>query len=375
MILKNGLVVDENFKLKKLDVEVKEEKITAISENLNGDRIDLNGKYLLPGFIDTHMHGAAGVDIKCENPDFCKMQKFEASQGVTSIAVATLCYEFESILKQFDAIREASKNICGAKIAAIHAEGPFLNKAKKGSMNEKNILSPDIKKLDEMIERGGGLLKIITVAPEVEKASELIHYAVDKGITVSMGHTMATFEQANSAILAGVSQATHVFNAMREYNHREPGVLGAALTNHDVLCELICDYVHVHPATVKMVYELKGADRINIISDSDIVAGTDVTEFELDGEMRYVRDGCCRLSDGTITGSTGTMLTGVKNLLKDGIDICDVSKMASFNPAKTLGIEKSTGSIALGKFADLTVLDKNFDVVYTFVNGKCIFKR
>ncbi|MBQ3124666.1 MAG: N-acetylglucosamine-6-phosphate deacetylase [Clostridia bacterium] len=375
MILKNGLVMDKNFELKKLDIKITGEKIAEIGENLLGDAIlDVNDKYILPGFIDTHIHGAYGIRIDDAVGDHNKITKFEATQGVTSIAITTDTAEFGKILEQLERATMLSKTCQGTKIVAIHAEGPFLSQSKKGAMSTEYILAPDNDKLDRMIAAGKGMLKLITITPDNDGSIEFIRYAKSKGLVVSMGHTDADFETAQAAIGAGATQLTHTFNAMRPINHREPGVLGAVFTNPDVKCEVICDYIHLHPAIVKMIYLIKGADKINMISDSGTAAGIEVSEFEVDGVKRYVKDGVVRLADGTIAGSARTLLDGVKNLVSSGIPLCDVSKMASFNPAKTLGIENETGSIEIGKYADLVVLDKDLNVENTFINGVCEYK-
>lgn len=376
MILANGMVMDKDFKLRCLDVEIKDEKIVRIGENLEGDDIiDVKGSFVLPGFIDTHLHGAYGTRVSDPDPDLYKITEFEATQGVTSIALTTASSDYNSLLKQIEVVVEQSKKNVGAKLAAIHAEGPFLNTKYKGAMNEKNILTPDIEKLKTMIEKSEGLLRLITVAPETENALSFIECAVSNGIAVSMGHTNATYDEAINAIKAGVTQATHTFNAMRPLNHREPGVLGAVLTSDDVTCEMICDYVHLHPATVNLIYKIKGADRINMVSDSGHAAGLDIKEFEVDGIKRYVKDGVIRLADGTIAGSAKTLLDGVKNLVEFGIPLEDVSKMASYNPARTLKMNDITGSIDVGKYADIVVLDNDYNVEYTFVNGVCEYKK
>lgn len=378
MILKNGLVMNEDFVLKHLDIKLENEKIVEIGENLDGNTVlDMSGKYILPGFIDTHIHGAYGVRIsdKKIKPDMNKITSFEATQGVTSIAITTAASEFSHILEQIKIAKESSKTCVGTKIAGIHLEGPFISTKYKGAMNPEYILEYDIKKFEEMLEKARGLIKIITIAPEKEGSKEFIEYVVKRGITVSMGHTDATYDDAVTAINAGASQATHTFNAMRALNHREPGVLGAVLINDNIICEMICDYVHLHPATVKMIYKIKGADKINIISDSGHAAGMNVTEFEADGLIRYVKNGVVQLADGTIAGSAKTMADGVKNLITSGIPIEDVSKMASFNPAKSLKIENTTGSIAKGKCADFAVLNGEYNIDYTFIDGKLIYQR
>lgn len=374
MILKNGLVMDENFKLKRLDIEIEGEIIKNIGKNLKGnEEIDLSGKYILPGFVDTHIHGAYGQRISDSNPDLEKITLYEATQGVTSIAITTASSDFSDILRQIKTAKDAAERCKGTKIAAIHAEGPFLCKKYKGAMNPDYIIMPDEEKFDEMLEISGGLLKLMTIAPENEGSEKLIKYAISKGVTISMGHTNATYNEAKAAIEAGATNATHTFNAMRPYNHREPGILGASLTDDNVVCEMICDYVHLHPATCKLIYKIKGADKINMISDSGHAAGLSLSEFVVDGLTRYVKDGVVRLADGTIAGSAKTVADGVKNLVTSGIPIEDVSKMASFNPAKTLKIDNMTGSIKKGKLADLAVLDDEYNVCYTFVNGQCVY--
>jgi len=373
MLFKNGFVVDEHFEVKKLDVRVEGQVITEIGENLTGgDVIDLSGKYLLPGFIDTHIHGAFGVRPSDPNPDLNQMTRFEATQGVTSIALTTDTSSFPVLLSQIDRIRNFSKVSEGTKVVAIHAEGPFISLEKKGAMNPAYIQELDTEKFDEMAAHADGLLKIITIAPEKAGSEAFIQHAVNKGVIVSLGHTNATYEEAKRAIDAGASRLTHTFNAMRSLNHREPGVLGAGLENKKVTCEMICDYVHLHPSTIRLIYAAKGADNCVMISDSGHAAGITVSQFEVDGIMRYVKDGVVRLADGTIAGSAKTLKDGVQNLLRDGVPMGDVAKMASFNPAKSIGLEKQIGSIQVGKMADLVILDAAYEVVNTLINGKFI---
>ncbi|MBR6728531.1 MAG: N-acetylglucosamine-6-phosphate deacetylase [Clostridia bacterium] len=376
MILSGGFVMDGDFRLKQLDIEINNGTITGLGEALQGsDRRDVSGCYVLPGFIDTHIHGAYGTRISDAEPKLADMCRFEATQGVTGLAITTAASAFPDLMRQLrlaaDVAETGVEN--GAKVLGIHAEGPFISKNRKGAMNADNILEPDITKLDEMIDASHSLLKILTVAPENKGAAELIQYAVNRGITVSLGHTVAAYEEAMAGLAAGASQLTHTFNAMVGLNHREPGVLGAGLTSPDAVCEMICDYVHLHPAVVQMIYKLKGADKVNIISDSGHAAGMNVTEFTVDGLTCYVKDGVVRLADGTIAGSAKTMLDGVKNLLASGVPLEDVSKMASKNPAKSLKLDSVTGSIEKGKAADLVVLDSAYNTVCTFVDGVCVY--
>lgn len=376
MILANGYVMDATFTLQKLDIRLAGDKIVELGNGLTGDEIlDLRGKYILPGFIDSHMHGANGGRVSGDLEDLRKITQYQVTQGVTSIAVTTATSEHSELLRQISVAHHAAQETHGAKIAAIHAEGPFINRKRKGAMDEKNIAQPDIQKFDQMREAGGGLLKLMTMAPELVGSEQLIRYAKACGVTVSLGHTDATLEEANRGFAAGASQLTHTFNGMRPLNHRDPGVLGAGLTNPEVVCEMICDYVHLHPATVQLIYRAKGADRINLISDSEQATGMKLDEFSAGGMHCYVKDGVIRLPDGTIAGSAKSLLDGVRNLLRSGIPLEDVSKMASRNPAKTLQIWEHTGSIQKGKQADLVVLTKEYDVLHTFVDGKLVYTK
>lgn len=376
MLLTNGRIMGADFCLQQGDLQIENGRIAKIGNDLSGgETIDVTGKYILPGFIDTHIHGCCGCRFDAEEPDFDKMTMFLASQGVTSVAATTSTSEFSRLLKQMERISEAAGKTRGAKIAGIHAEGPFLNVERKGGMNAAYIILPEKEKIDDLICSSKGLLRIISMAPEKEGALDVIRHAVSRGLIVSMGHTSATYDQAQEAVAAGASRATHTFNAMRPLNHREPGVLGAVLLNEAVCCEMICDYVHLHPAAVKMIYKLKGADHINMISDSVLAAGMDAKEYEDGGIKHSIIDGVVRLPDGTISGSARTLADGVRHLAADGIPLSDISRMVSFNPAKALKIEQETGSIAVGKSADLVVLDTDYNVEATFVDGVCVFRK
>lgn len=371
MILKNGFVMCDDFSLRKIDVKIEKEKIVELGNNLQGENErDFTDNFILPGFIDTHIHGSFGTRTSDLNSDFKELSLFLAGCGITSFAPTTASSPVDNLVMQIENIVKCSDSVKGAKIYGIHLEGPFLNKQYKGAMNEDCIASPCIDNMEKLLKAGNRLVKIVTLAPEVPGGKELLDYLVGKGIIISIGHTNATFDEAIKAFDSGVKQATHTFNAMRPYNHREPGVLGAVLTDDRVKCEIICDYIHIHEKTVELIYKLKGADLINIVSDSEKMTGLDIDEFESDGYIHYVKDGVIRLKDGTIAGSAKTMADGVKNLLLSGIPMEDVSKTASKNPAETLSAFNETGSISVGKYADITVLDKGYNVATTFVNGE-----
>ena len=375
MILSNANVMCGDFRLRVCDVKIENGKIVEIAERIDGDdRIDLSGKYLLPGFIDTHLHGAHGSRFDDAEPDIYNITEFEATQGVTGIA-ATVAGSIDGIVRQCENILAIHDEPKGAKIVAIHSEGPFINPVRKGAMGTKNMVSPDVDSIGRIIDASKGLMKIITLAPEIEGSEEVMRMATERGVRISMGHTDAKHDEAVAAIEWGATRMTHTFNAARPINHREPGVLGVALTDERVYCEMICDLVHLHPTTIKLIYAAKGADKINVISDSSKIAGIEADEFYVGNVRRIVRNGAIYLEDGTIAGSTCTVLNGVKNLVKMGIPLSDISKMTSISPAKSLGLDSEIGSIEVGKCADMVVLDENIDVFATFVNGNCVYKR
>lgn len=376
MILKNATVITENFTPEVCDIEIVGEKIARLGNGLTGEvEIDMTGKTVFPGFIDVHIHGGVGTQIDDDEPDLKKFRLFEATQGVTGIAMSTACTDWENILHQCDITVASAKENVGSRILGIHSEAPFLSKKAKGAIPEYSILPPSLELFDELLSRCDGLLKIITIAPEEDGAIELIRHAKECGVVVSIGHTAATYEKSVLGIEAGITHSTHTFNAMTGLHHRIPGAVGAVLTDKRVKCEAICDYVHLHPATVDMIYRMKGADGMIAVSDSVKPAGLDIKEYYAEGRRCTVENGVIRLPDGTINGSTCTLLDGARNLIKSGIPLGDVAKITSYNAACELGVGHLVGSIAPGKYADLAVLDGELKLVATYIGGECVYKR
>ena len=376
MILSNGKVILADGTVRVCDLEITDGRISRIADKISGrERVDLSGKTVFPGFIDIHTHGAFGVRVTDENPDLTKYRRLEATKGVTGLAITTIGTEWAELLPQYSLIAENAKIDEGARVLGIHSEPPFISRRAMGAAVPSSIISPSIERFDEIYDVSHGLLKLITVAPEEDAAVELIRYAVSRGVVVSIGHTDATYDEAMQGIEAGATHATHTFNAMRKLHHREPGVLGAVLTDPRVKCEAICDHVHLHPTTIKLIYRLKGADAMIAVSDSVNVAGTDVSEFYAEGQHCTVKDGVIRLDDGTINGSAMTLLEGVQNLIRADIPLSDVAKIASLNAAKSLGVSDLYGSIEVGKVADLAILDEDLSIFATYIGGKCVFER
>ena len=376
MIIKNAKTVMTDCVLMR-DIRITDGKIAEIEKNIIPEEdehvINADGLTLIPGLIDTHFHGAVGQFFSNKVCDLEAICKFEASEGVTSIGIthaSIAIEEFEA--RCAEALALMGKNE-GAKIAGFHAEGPFLNVEKKGAMNEKRIILPTVEMFDRIYDACGGYLKIITMAPEMEGAAEVIAHAVSKGVAVSAGHTNATYDEMISAVEGGVTRMTHTFNACRALSHREPGVLGASFTDNRVTCEVICDFGHLHPAAVKLIYQIKGSSNFCAISDSEFAAGLKTNDIiEVDGVARYIdhEAGVCKLMNGTICGSASSLYRGYKNLISLGIPLWEVSEMVSVNPAKALGIFDRTGSIEVGKAADLVLTDNDLNIINVFIDGK-----
>lgn len=364
MRIKNGYVFGPDHKMHNMDLCFENGLITDHSE---AGEYDASGCYVLPGFIDTHLHGAYGVEFFLSDQDMKPALDWLASRGVTSI-LPTLASQTEE-----EYIRDARKiaNLQDERILGIHAEGPFINPARGGGMLYDRIQKPNVKLLQILQENSGSMLKILSVAPELEGAQEVIEYCLDNEIAVSMAHSDATFEQATEAVDRGVSRVTHTFNAMRPFNHRQAGVLGCALTDERVDCELICDLRHVSAPAVKLAVKAKGVERITMISDCSFFAGLPEGRYECSGQECFVNDGLCKLPDGTIRGSALCLADGAKNMFNLGYAPEEIAVMACVNPARTCGCT-DRGELAVGKRADVIILDRDFQVKAVFLAGQMI---
>lgn len=371
MQIRNGIVLNgSNNRFERIDLRIANGKIYQFGVfPVDADDYDAEGSYIIPGFIDTHIHGCVGVEFASDDENFDRARRWLASEGITAFAATVRALPPERVIAaERNIVREYHKEADGAKLCGINLEGPYVSLSKSGVMNPPDIKC-DPSEAASFASAAEGLLKIMTLAPERENAVEMIKAASDVGINISLGHTNATYEEAMTAIENGACRATHVFNAMRPLSHRETGILGAVLNDERVNCEMICDFVHLDPATVKMVYKLKGANGITLISDTGFMSGLGDGEFVVDGRKRFVKNGVCRNNEGRIAGSCVSMLAGARNLLSLGIPLEEISVMASLNPAKVLGIDNETGSIREGKYADLIVCDSNLNIKAVFVNG------
>ena len=350
-----------------------DDKIRGIADSVpaGAEVIDAAGSYVSPGLIDVHCHGFMGWDASHGDLEELRRMSLRAAQtGVTAWLPTTMTLDWPTLERCFSAIRRAqadslSPNWRGAQVLGAHAEGPFISPRRKGAQAERNIQRPDAEKLRPWAD----VIRLMTLAPEVDGALECIRAARDMGIRLSMGHTDADFDQARAGIAAGITHVTHTFNAMPPLNHRAPGVIGAALADDGVFCELICDTFHVHPALFSMMARAK-PDHLVLITDSIPVAGLPDGPHDQLGATVIVDGIRCRFPDGTIAGSALTLDRAVRNLVKHaGLPIHRAVQMASLNPARAIGVDDRKGALAAGMDADILIADEAFNVRATFVRG------
>lgn len=376
MIIKNGQVFNSNGRFIPADVELAGDRIVKVAPagTLHGDEeLDAAGKYVTPGFVDIHIHGAAGSDF-CDGMDGSDkyvraMQKYLGSQGVTSFLGTTMAFSEEILDRIFDTARPIfGQEGYGAVLRGVNMEGPFFNKAKKGAQAEEYIIDPDWEMFQRLWERSGHNIRLVDVAPELPGALEFAQKA-SKLCTVSVAHTCATYEEATAAFANGFTHTTHLFNAMPAFTHRAPGVVGAASDFAEHI-EMICDGIHLNPAVVRAVFNMFGPDRVCIISDAMQACGMPNGEYSLGGQKVFMTDGLATLADGTIAGSATCQAEGFRRAVKFGVPLESALKAATINPAKAAGLYDEVGSIAVGKRADVLVLGADLHPEHIFIGGK-----
>ena len=365
VIIFNDKIVDildeENFQKKSLAKEMN--KI-----------IDAHGKYVSPGFIDVHIHGSGGKDtmdgeftgLKIISETICK-------SGVTGFLPTTMTMEKEKIYKALDIVSLAmGENINGAKILGAHMEGPFISPKYKGAQKEDYMLKPDFQFIKNYID----IIKIITMAPEEDFEFEFIKSVKNNSnIVLSIGHTDSDYETATEAIRAGLSNASHFLNAMPPFHHRAPGAVGAVLKSN-ISFELIADTLHIHPAVFQILLNAKGKDKLLLITDSMRAGFMGAGNWELGGQEVVVDNNSARLTDGTLAGSILTLNKAVFNILTyTDLEIYEAVALASLNPARLINMDKSKGSIKIGKDADLVIFDEELKVDLSISGGKIIYEH
>lgn len=339
---------------------------------------DAPGVTVVPGFVDVHIHGAGGHDVMEGRPAALDaVAATVARAGTTSLVATTItaeagrtCHSLEGIARYIRTSRKAEPPLApAAEILGIHLEGPFISHARRGVHPAEWVVPPSVTMFQRFLEAAQGCAKVLTLAPEIPGALELLDAARKAGLVVAMGHTDATFDQARAAISRGARHAVHVFNAMRPFSHRETGVLGAVLTSSEVTTELIADGVHVDSAAIRLLLAAKGVHGVLLVSDATAATGMPDGKYSLGTFEVTVTGGVCRDADGKLAGSTLTLDRALRNMVALGVPLTDAVRMLTFNPARLLGLEGTKGVIAAGADADLVLLDSNLQLAGVMTRG------
>lgn len=341
-----------------------------------GEQIDAAGKALLPGFIDLHVHGAVGQDVMDADPQGLQaMARFYATHGVTAFLPTTWSAGRQAIQAALAAIGQVVGHVPGgATILGAHLEGPYLNPAKCGAQDARYIRRANRQEAREFLDTG--LVRLLALAPEYEENLWLVEECARRGICVAIGHTVADYAAVQAAVARRARQVTHCYNAMTGLNHRQPGTVGAAMALPELCCELIADNIHVHPLAQKILLDVKGLEGVVLVTDAIRGTGLPAGEYALDDRRVIIREGAVRLPDGTLAGSVLTMELALKNIqAATGRSLAELWPLASRNAARQIGISASKGTLEVGKDADLVLLDEDFNVRLTVVEGEVVYRR
>ena len=337
--------------------------------------LDYGQNFITPGLIDLHLHGALGRDVIDGDVEGLRaIAAHQARCGVTGFVPTTLSAAMSSILDAVRSVRTASGLVLPSEILGLYLEGPFLNTRKRGAHNPEFVKPIDPVDLEALVEASRGLKTILTVAPEVGDNLTRIPELQDRGLKVAIGHSEATYELALKSFELGVGHATHLYNGMSGFSPREPGVIGAVLDADGVTAEIIADGIHVHPASLRIAVRQKGSARTCLITDSMNATGLEDGEYRVGSLDVVLRGGEARLKEGgALAGSVLTLNRAVRNIIRwTGVSVSEAVRMASLTPAAVLGLERELGSLEAGKLANLSIFDREFNVVETIVRGRLL---
>lgn len=365
-------------------IRIVDGKVAAVQEGRSaagsGVREYGPGSWVIPGLIDTHIHGAVGQNFMSGSPEaIAAICRYHAAHGTTGLLATTGAASDEATEKAIrglvPTVRQQPSD--GAAVLGIHLEGPFLNEIRRGAQDPEAIQAPDMAKLERWLEMGRGTVLMMTIAPELPGALELVRAMTARGVRAVAGHTDATYAQMAEAMAAGICHTIHTFNGMRGLHHREPGAAGAALELDGLTAEVIPDGFHVHPAVIRLLYRMKGTTGMTLVTDAVDAAGLPDGEYQSERSAVRVVNGRVELADGSsLAGSTLTMIGAVRNVMQFcGIGLAEAVTMASLGPARLLGLAERKGTIEEGKDADLVVLDEHLQVQATIAGGKIIYSK
>ena len=362
MIIKRGKVFQEDGNFLEQTLYVNDHRLVDKAEyQYDGEVIDAEGLLVLPGLVDIHSHGAAGEDFSDGNPEgLKKILQYEKRCGITSYCPTSMTFPKERLRQIFASIKGAQTED-GATVVGINMEGPFLDPAKKGAHVEKWIAAPDVAFVRELNQDADGLVRLVTLAPNMDGAEEFIK-EMHEEVCISLGHTAADYDCASRAMKLGAHHVTHLYNAMQPFGHRAPGLIGAAMDDPECMVEMICDGYHIHPSAIRAAFRLFGPERVILISDSMRATGMENGTYELGGQEVTVKDRKAVLKDGTLAGSATNLYGCMCKAVEFGIPLEQAIMAATANPARSIGIFDCVGSIRIGKQADLLLVSENFEL-------------
>ncbi len=362
MIIKRGKVFQEDGNFLEQTLYVNDHRLVDKAEYQDdGEVIDAEGLLVLPGLVDIHSHGAAGEDFSDGNPEgLKKILQYEKRCGITSYCPTSMTFPKERLRQIFASIKGAQTED-GATVVGINMEGPFLDPAKKGAHVEKWIAAPDVAFVRELNQDADGLVRLVTLAPNMDGAEEFIK-EMHEEVCISLGHTAADYDCASRAMKLGAHHVTHLYNAMQPFGHRAPGLIGAAMDDPECMVELICDGYHIHPSAIRAAFRMFGPERVILISDSMRATGMENGTYELGGQEVTVQDRKAVLKDGTLAGSATNLYGCMCKAVEFGIPLEQAIMAATANPARSIGIFDRVGSIRIGKQADLLLVSENLEL-------------
>ena len=362
MIIKDGKVFQEDGSFLEQALYINDHRLVDKAEYQDdGKVIDAEGLLVLPGLVDIHSHGAAGEDFSDGNPEgLKKILQYEKRCGITSYCPTSMTFPKERLRQIFASIKGAQTEE-GAKVVGINMEGPFLDPVKKGAHVEEWIAAPDAAFVRELNQDVDGLVRLITLAPNMDGAEEFIK-EMHEEVCISLGHTAADYDCASRAMKLGAHHVTHLYNAMQPFGHRAPGLIGAAMDDPECMVELICDGYHIHPSAIRAAFRLFGPERVILISDSMRATGMENGTYELGGQEVTVKDRKAVLKDGTLAGSATNLYGCMCKAIEFGIPLEQAIMAATANPARSIGIFDRVGSIRIGKQADLLLVSENLEL-------------
>lgn len=362
MIIKGGKVFQEDGSFLEQALYINDHRLVDKAEYQDDEKvIDAEGLLVLPGLVDIHSHGAAGEDFSDGNPEgLKKILQYEKRCGITSYCPTSMTFPKERLRQIFASIKGAQTEE-EAKVVGINMEGPFLDPAKKGAHVEEWIAAPDAAFVRELNQDVDGLVRLVTLAPNMDGAEEFIK-EMHEEVCISLGHTAADYDCASRAMKLGAHHVTHLYNAMQPFGHRAPGLIGAAMDDPECMVELICDGYHIHPSAIRAAFRMFGPERVILISDSMRATGMENGTYELGGQEVTVKDRKAVLKDGTLAGSATNLYGCMCKAVEFGIPLEQAIMAATANPARSIGIFDRVGSIRIGKQADLLLVSENLEL-------------